>query len=226
MGEVCVADIDSEQGEATVGELQARHGPDKVTFFTCDVTKDEHFKGAWDAAEEKLGPINLLINNAGIGNEQEWHKTVEVNLGGCMRGTLLALDRMGTNKGGAGGVVVNIASIVGLKANPFGPVYSATKHAIVGLTRSLGSDFHLKVSGVKVQALCPSLVKTELLANAMKKAFSPEVAKAMGQFASGLGNMTADNVADALLKLVTEGTNGGCLVVEAEKDPYYVPAPI
>ena len=55
-----------------------------------------------------------------------------------MRGTLLALERMGTNKGGAGGVVVNISSIVGLKANPFGPVYSASKHAIVGLVRSLG----------------------------------------------------------------------------------------
>lgn len=55
-----------------------------------------------------------------------------------MRGTLLALERMGTNKGGSGGVVVNISSIVGLKSNPFGPVYSASKHAIVGLTRSLG----------------------------------------------------------------------------------------
>ena len=55
-----------------------------------------------------------------------------------MRGTLLALDRLGTNKGGSGGVVVNISSIAGLKPNPFGPIYCASKHAIVGLTRSLG----------------------------------------------------------------------------------------
>lgn len=55
-----------------------------------------------------------------------------------MRGTLLAMERMGVNKGGTGGVVVNISSIAGLKVNPFGPIYSASKHAIVGLTRSLG----------------------------------------------------------------------------------------
>lgn len=223
---VCVADIDTEQGQTTVAELQANHGEGNVIFVSCNVTSDDDFKGVWDATVEKLGPVNILVNNAGIGNEQKWEKTIEVNLGGCMRGTLLALERMGTNKGGSGGVVVNISSIVGLKSNPFGPVYSASKHAIVGLTRSLGNDFHLKVSGIKVQALCPSLVKTDLLANAIKNAFSPEVAQAMAKFASSLGSLTAEAVAGALVKLLEEGRNGGCLVVEAEKEPYYVEAPV
>lgn len=223
---VCVADVDNEQGQATVAELQAKHGEANVMFFSCNVTNDEHFKGAWDATVEKLGPVNLLINNAGIGNEQNWEKTIEVNLGGCMRGTLLALERMGTNKGGSGGVVVNISSITGVKANPFGPIYSASKHAIVGLTRSLGHDFHLKICGVKVQALCPSLVKTELLANSIKNAFSPEVAQGISKFASSFKDMTAETVAAGLVKLLEDGRNGGCMVVEAEKEPYYVDAPI
>ena len=55
-----------------------------------------------------------------------------------MRGSLLALESMGANKGGEGGVIVNISSIAGLKVVPFGPVYAASKSAIVGLTRSLG----------------------------------------------------------------------------------------
>ncbi|XP_063889063.1 15-hydroxyprostaglandin dehydrogenase [NAD(+)]-like [Scylla paramamosain] len=223
---ICVADIDIEQGQSTVAELQAKHGEGSVIFVSCNVTSDDDFKAVWDATVEKLGPVNVLINNAGIGNEQEWDKTVAVNLGGCMRGTLLALDRMGTNKGGSGGVVVNISSIVGVKANPFGPVYSATKHAIIGLVRSLGHDFHFKISGVKVQALCPSLVKTELLANSMKKAFSPEVVQALSKFSSGLKDLTSETVANSLVKLLEEGRNGACLVVEAEKDPYYVEAPI
>ncbi|XP_045114980.1 15-hydroxyprostaglandin dehydrogenase [NAD(+)]-like isoform X2 [Portunus trituberculatus] len=200
---ICVADIDSEQGQATVTELQAKHGEDNVIFVSCNVTSDDDFK---TAAYVKA----------------QWC----YQQGGCMRGTLLALERMGTNKGGSGGVVVNISSIVGLKANPFGPVYSASKHAIVGLVRSLGHDFHLKISGVKVQALCPSLVKTELLVNSMKKAFSPEVVQALSKFASGLKDLTAETVANGLVKLLEEGRNGGCLVVEAEKDPYYVEAPV
>ncbi|XP_042230223.1 15-hydroxyprostaglandin dehydrogenase [NAD(+)]-like isoform X2 [Homarus americanus] len=223
---VCVADVDTATGSATVQELQDQHGADNVIFAHCDVTKDEDFKGAWETTEEKFGKVNLLINNAGIGNEQNWQKTINVNLGGCMRGTLLGLEKLGVNKGGEGGVVVNISSITGLKAAPFGPIYGATKHAIVGLTRNLGSDFHLKVSGVKVQALCPSLVKTDLLVNSIKSAFSTEVAQALSKFAGTLKDMSAETVANALMKLLEEGRNGGCMVVEAEKDPYYVDAPL
>lgn len=60
--------------------------------------------------------------------------------GGCMRGILLALERMGTNKRGAGKVVVNISSTVCLVFNPSGPTYSASKPDVVGLTRSLGDN--------------------------------------------------------------------------------------
>ncbi|XP_045602215.1 15-hydroxyprostaglandin dehydrogenase [NAD(+)] isoform X2 [Procambarus clarkii] len=223
---VCIADIDKEAGAVTLQDLQAKYNPDNVIFVDCDVTKDEAFKGAWEAAVERLGPVSLLINNAGIGNEQNWQKTVDVNLGGCIRGTLLGLEKMGINKSGAGGVVVNISSITGLKAAPLGPVYASTKHAIVGLTRSLGSEFHLKYSGVKVQALCPSLVKTDLLTNSMKNAFSPEVATAMANLAASIKDMSAETVAEALVKLLEEGRNGACLVVAAGADPFYVDAPI
>lgn len=223
---VCVADVNDEAGAATVEELQAAHGAENVIFAHCDVTKDDDFKGAWDTTVENLGPVNALINNAGIGNEQNWQKTIDINLGGCTRGTLLALEKLGVNKGGAGGLVVNMSSITGLKALPFGPIYAATKHAIVGLTRCLGTDFHLKVSGVKVQALCPSLVKTDLLVNSVKNAFSPEVAEAMAKFSSSVKTMTPEFVAEALVKLIEEGRNGACMAVVAETEPFYVDAPI
>ncbi|KAK8720155.1 hypothetical protein OTU49_013548, partial [Cherax quadricarinatus] len=223
---VCVADIDTQAGTATVEQLQEVHGHDNVIFVACDVTKDDDFKGAWDTGVEKLGTVSLLINNAGIGNEQNWQKTIDVNLGGCMRGTLLALERMGINKGGDGGVVVNISSITGLKAAPLGPVYAATKHAIVGLTRSLGSEFHHKISGVKVQSLCPSLVRTDLVINSVKNAFSPEVAQTLTKFAASLADMSAETVAEALIKLLEEGRNGACMVVVADKTPFYVDSPI
>ncbi|ROT72527.1 putative 15-hydroxyprostaglandin dehydrogenase [Penaeus vannamei] len=77
---VCLTDIDAEAGAETVTELQAQHGGDNAMFFKCDVTKDEDFNGAWDAAVEKFGPVTLLVNNAGLGNEQNWQLTLNVNI--------------------------------------------------------------------------------------------------------------------------------------------------
>ncbi|KAK3857114.1 hypothetical protein Pcinc_036615 [Petrolisthes cinctipes] len=191
-------------------------------FAKCDVTQDEDFKGAWDAAEENLGPVNVLINNAGIGNEKKWELTLNINVGGYIRGTMLALERLGRNQNGSGGTVINISSVAGVKPVPFGPVYCATKYAIVGFTRAMGHDLHLARTGVKIQALCPSLVKTDLLTDSVKNAISPEVGAAMAKYAEGLKEMTVETVAGALVKLLTEGKSGACMVVEAEKEPYYV----
>lgn len=226
-GKVCLADIAVEAGKVTETELQANHGVDNVFFAKCDVTKDEDFKNVWAATTEKLGPVTLLINNAGIGNEKNWQLTLDVNIGGCMRGTTLGLEKMGVNKEGSGGVIVNIASIAGLKVVPFGPVYAATKHAIVGLTRSLGHPFHYNQTKVKVHALCPSLVSTDLLTNSKETAFSPQCVAAMAKVTAAVKLMTPETVAEGLLKLLEEeAPTGGCLVVEAEKEPYYVDPPI
>lgn len=223
---VCICDIDVARGATTETELQASHGADNVLFVKCDVTKDEDYKNVWDLTTEKLGPVNLLVNNAGIGNEKNWQLTMDVNVGGCIRGTTLALERMGTNKGGAGGVVVNVASIAGLKVVPFGPIYATTKHAIVGLSRSLGHDFHYGLTKVKVHCLCPSFVQTDLIANSKETAFSPECAAVLSKIAGTLKYMSAETVSNGLVKLVEDGKNGGCLVIEADKDPYYADPPI
>ncbi|XP_066976388.1 15-hydroxyprostaglandin dehydrogenase [NAD(+)]-like isoform X1 [Macrobrachium rosenbergii] len=223
---VCVTDINEEQGKVAETELQAEHGANNVMFVKCDVTKDEDFRNAWSKATDTLGTVGLLINNAGIGNEKNWQLTVDVNLGGCMRGTLLALEKMGADKGGAGGTVVNVSSIAGLKVVPFGPTYATTKHAIVGLSRSLGHDFHYAYTKVKVQCLCPSFVQTDLIVDSKKTAFSPQCAAVLEKIGGTLKYMTAETVANGLVQLIEESRNGGCMVVEADKDPYYVDPPV
>ncbi|XP_068230337.1 15-hydroxyprostaglandin dehydrogenase [NAD(+)]-like isoform X2 [Palaemon carinicauda] len=223
---VCVTDINEEQGKETEAELQAEYGTNNVLFVKCDVTKDEDFRNAWSQATETLGTVGILINNAGIGNEKNWQLTVNVNLGGCMRGTFLGLEKMGVDKGGAGGTIVNISSIAGLKVVPFGPTYAATKHAIVGLSRSVGHDFHYAYTKVKVQCLCPSFVQTQLIVNSKSTAFSPQTAAVLEKIGGTFKYMTAETVANGLIQLIEESRNGGCMVVEADKDPYYVDAPV
>ncbi|KAF2363000.1 Short-chain dehydrogenase/reductase SDR [Trinorchestia longiramus] len=222
---VCVADIRKEIGENTAAELAAVYGADRVSFETCDTSDQLQFSDTWTRCEEKLGKPDLLVNNAGVGDEQNWKKTVDINVGGYITGTLLAFERMrsvGEDAPGTGGAVVNISSIVGVKTLPFGPIYSATKSAIVGLSRSLGHPLHYSLTGVKVLCLCPSLISdTPFLQCAMENAFSPGVAKAMEAAGGKIKPLSVSEVVDAFSQLLDESVNGGVMVVEADKDPFY-----
>lgn len=220
---VCIADVLGDVGEATAEELGAKYGKDKVSFNLCDVTKQDEFEATWDKCEETLGKVDLLINNAGIGDEQNWKRTLEVNLGGCIAGTVLAYNRMSKKEGGGGGGrVINIASIAGVKTYPFGPIYSATKSGIVGFSRSLGHPLHLSLTGVKVQCLCPALIETSFVAQCVKTPFSPDIAKAMGKSVGSFEVMPVGEAVAALLQLIADDRNGGVLVVEPGKEPQYV----
>uniref|UniRef100_A0A2P2HZK9 15-hydroxyprostaglandin dehydrogenase [NAD(+)] n=1 Tax=Hirondellea gigas TaxID=1518452 RepID=A0A2P2HZK9_9CRUS len=219
---VCIADVLEEVGKATTKELQEKYGQKQVYFVFCDVTKPEQFKDAWNKCEEDLGTPTLLVNNAGIGDEQNWKKTLDVNLGGCIAGTLLAMEKLTKKDGGSGGRVVNISSIAGIKTLPFGPIYSATKSGIVGFSRALGHPLHYSLTGVQVQCLCPSLAETTFIQEAMKTAFSDDIRKATAKITGTFTALTPETVAAAFVKLIEEGPNGAVLVVEGAKEPYYV----
>lgn len=80
--------------------------------------------------------------------------SVALNLTAVINGTRLAFREMRKNANNAGGVVINVSSLGGLMGQPYSPIYSATKHAVIGFTRSLG---YLRKYGVRVNALCPGL---------------------------------------------------------------------
>jgi 15-hydroxyprostaglandin dehydrogenase (NAD) len=79
---------------------------------------------------------------------------------GAIRGTLLALQFLGKDKGGKGGTVINIGSACSVKPQLSTPVYTATKHAILGLTKSSGDPYHFNITGVKVIAYCPGPIES------------------------------------------------------------------
>jgi len=223
---VGLLDVLQEDGERTAAELSAQHGADKVMFVMCDVSKQEQLTAAWNTCEAKLGKPDLLVNNAGIADENNWQRTISVNLGGCIAGTLLAMERMGKASGGEGGRVVNVSSIAGVKNIPFGPIYSASKSGIVGFSRALGHPLHLSLSGVQVQCICPAMIQTPFFIDAMKTPFSTEIAKIAAKAAGTLQYMSPETVATALISLIEGGANGAVMVVEPEKEPYYVDASV
>jgi NAD(P)-dependent dehydrogenase (short-subunit alcohol dehydrogenase family) len=157
---VAIGDVDREAAERTAAELG-----DAVVGLPLDVTDLAGFTAFLDDVERRLGPIDILVNNAGImpitpleeESEASIKRQLEINLRAVIHGTQEAMRRMrprGT------GHIVNIASLAGKAGTPNLATYSATKHAVVGLSEAV--RFELKGSGVEVSVVMPGLVNTEL----------------------------------------------------------------
>ncbi|XP_076843170.1 15-hydroxyprostaglandin dehydrogenase [NAD(+)]-like isoform X2 [Brachyhypopomus gauderio] len=137
---VAFLDLNETLGKDIQDQFNEIYGSDRTQFYPGDVTSDQQFKDVFQKVLHKFGRIDIVCNNAGILNEKDWEKTVSINLCGMVRGTYLALDHMKKQRGGQGGVIVNVASLAGLGPLPGAPVYTATKHGVVGFSRALASS--------------------------------------------------------------------------------------
>uniref|UniRef100_C3ZBC3 15-hydroxyprostaglandin dehydrogenase [NAD(+)] n=1 Tax=Branchiostoma floridae TaxID=7739 RepID=C3ZBC3_BRAFL len=135
---VALLDTNESIGQETAAAFALKYGADMCTFVLCDVTDKGQLEGAFQQVVDRFGGLDLVVNNAGILNEVEWEKCINVNLVSVVRGCHLGLHYMGKQNGGKGGLIINTASVAGsLYAFP-PPVYAATKAGVVGLTKSLG----------------------------------------------------------------------------------------
>lgn len=139
-----------------------------VRTAVLDVTNADAFCAVVATAVEADGPLDMLINNAGVGlagltqdcTLSDWHRVINVNLWGVIHGTQAVLNDMVTK---GSGHIVNIASPAGLCPRPGMTAYATAKHAVVGMSASLGLE--LCGSGVSVSCVAPSFVATEIFEN-------------------------------------------------------------
>ncbi|MDV6013075.1 SDR family oxidoreductase [Haloechinothrix sp. LS1_15] len=165
---VAIGDIDAELADKAVAEMASTPGP-AVVGLPLDVTDRSSFVTFLDTAEHELGPLDVLVNNAGImptgGFLDETDSTtgqmLDINLRGVLDGTRLAASRF-VSRGG--GMVINIASLAGVAGIPGLVTYCASKHAVVGLSEAAYRE--LRNTGVHVAAVLPGVVRTELSAGA------------------------------------------------------------
>jgi NADP-dependent 3-hydroxy acid dehydrogenase YdfG len=159
---VAIGDLDVALAERTAAEL----GPG-VVGLALDVTRRDSFEAFADAVEERLGPLDVLVNNAGImpvgrfldEDDATAIRMVDINLHGVIHGMKVVLPRMIARNRGH---VVNISSSAGKYGAPGGATYSATKHAVVGLTEAVRGELRLERSAVELSYVMPYLVNTEL----------------------------------------------------------------
>jgi NAD(P)-dependent dehydrogenase (short-subunit alcohol dehydrogenase family) len=161
---VAVADIDLKMAERSAEEIRKKGG--SAHAFSLDVTDPKAVAGFIDATANRLGRIDVLVNSAGVREIkpvlelplEEWQRVIDVNI----TGVFLCSQAFGRHlvQAGKPGAIVNLASTLGVVAAPHRAAYTASKHAVVGLTKEMAMELGDK--GIRVNAVGPGVIRTPL----------------------------------------------------------------
>src|SRR6185437_15219586 len=159
---VAIGDLDADLAERAAADI---HGD--VVALPLDVTAPQSFSAFLDEAARVLGPLDIVVNNAGVMLTGEFlgesttlqDKMIDINLRGVIMGCKLAAERFVPR---GGGTIINVASMAGVAGFPGVATYCATKFGVVGLTHALREE--LRPHNITVSAILPGVVHTELSA--------------------------------------------------------------
>jgi len=203
--QVMLADVDEAGGAAVADEVGGG-------FVRCDVSSFEENEAMFSATDERFGGVDHVFLNAGVASGigvgddfdvAQYRKVMGINLDGVVFGAHLALKAL-TERGG--GSIVATASLAGLTAVPYDPLYAANKHAVVGLCRSLGPG--LAPQGIRVNAICPGFAESGIIVPIRQALID-----------SGLPIIPAEKVAEGVISLFEGEMSGEAWFVQPGWDP-------
>jgi NAD(P)-dependent dehydrogenase (short-subunit alcohol dehydrogenase family) len=168
---VAVSDVNAAGGEETVG-LITRAGGEAI-FVKADVSREAEVEALVAKTVAAFGRLDCAFNNAGIEEESKpladcdealFDRIMAVNVKGawlCMKHEIRQMLKQG------GGAIVNTASVAGLVGAPLQPVYAASKHAVVGMTRTAAAEYGK--AGIRINSVCPGVIRTPMLERALER---------------------------------------------------------
>jgi meso-butanediol dehydrogenase/(S,S)-butanediol dehydrogenase/diacetyl reductase len=168
--------------EAASEEIRSRGG--EALSVEMDVSRDDSCRALVDAARERFGGVDVLVNNAGLVKsgaitsyeESDWDHLFAVNVKGVFLASRAAIPALVE---GGGGAIINISSIAGKRGYAGLGVYCASKFAVIGLTQAMAQE--LAGSGIRVSAICPGLLPTAMWIDHLSGAVAPLLGKEAGQ---------------------------------------------
>jgi len=210
---VVVADINEKDGKKVAKDINIGD----AIFVKCDVTKADEIKKMVDAVLKKFGKIDILVNNAGVYwrgtveemDEEKYSKLMDINLKGPFLCSKYVIPAMKKNNYG---IVINIASDLGISPEPKSPAYCASKAGLISLTKSMALAY--AKNNIRANAICPGPIDTSLLRNSFTKKELEEYIK--NTLIGRLGN--PEEVAKVALFLASDDSsyvNGAAYSVNA-----------
>ncbi|MEU5594922.1 SDR family NAD(P)-dependent oxidoreductase [Streptomyces sp. NPDC020298] len=202
---VVVADLDAQGGREVADLVDG-------DFRACDVSDLDANRALVEFTQDRYGGVDIALLNAGVATgcgvgedfaPERYRRAMGANLDGVVFGTHAVLPALRARGGGS---IVATASLAGLAAVPLDPLYAANKHAVVGLARSLGPA--LARENVRFNAICPGFAESRII-DPLRDMLSEQ----------GLPVIPAQDVADAVLRIVTGGGTGECWFVQPGREP-------
>ena len=199
---IAVIDINESAAQETVRALQSADV--QAAAFVADSSKAAQLGAAISAAVNTLGPLEVMVNNAGVldgyfdvdeMDESLWRRVIDIDLTGVYLGSKRALEEMLPRGRGR---IVNMASVAGLNGTGGGAAYIAAKHGVVGLTRQMAVRYAAR--GIRVNCVCPGAIPTNLRTNS-QQILGPGVPDM-----SGRGVAVNDDQVRALVPVGVRGT--------------------
>ena len=203
---ICVVDLTDDEGHRVADSLGG-------LFVQADMGESKDVDNAFDACVSELGRVDIAYLNAGIAighseldtlTDDVYERIMRVNVDGVVYGARAAIRTM---ERAGGGAIVATSSLAGLIPFPPDPVYALTKHAVVGLIRSIAPTIAAK--GITANTVNPGITDTKIL--------SADAKKLLGD--AGFPIMPATQIAEAVLTIVTTGRTGECWVCQPGREP-------
>ena len=197
----------ADGARVAVLDLDVSNAPEGTLAVKADVTDDASVRAAIDRVLEEWDRLDVLVNNAGIGAQgtvadnpdEEWHRVLDVNLLGVVRASRAALPALRRSPSAA---IVNTASIAATAGLPQRALYSASKGAVLALTRAMAAD-HL-AEGIRVNCVHPGTADTPWIGRLLEKADDPAAERAALEARQPHGRLvSAEEVADAVAYLAS-----------------------
>ncbi len=205
---VVVADVGVDGGEETVLLIKAAGG--EAVFVKTDVSKAAEVEALVNAAVATYGRLDCAFNNAGIGGrmvpivedtEENWDRVIAINLTGvwyCMKYEIPHMLKQG------GGAIVNTASVAGLVGVQRGGTYVASKHGVVGLTKTAALEY--AKAGIRVNAVCPGPIDTPLFRGGVDKPM-PRFGEKMREAQPGKRLGQSEEIGEAVVWLCSDAAS-------------------